>query len=354
MTEDNHILIRNIYYMLSYAFRELRRNNYENIDKEQFDEVQDLFAEILFRGVSQQLKQGLYREYVGKVEAMPLLRGKLEIGGTIRNKIRHKNLLTCDYDELSENNIFNQIIKTTAVILVGNECVKADRKNQLKRILPFFSGVESLDPFAIKWNRLRFQRSNRTYKMLINICYFVLSGMLLTTETGKYRMATFSVDQMNRLFERFVLEFYKRHHPGLRPNADNIDWDIDRDKPCIIDMLPEMHSDITLHNGDHTLIIDTKFYDSATQTHFDKPTIHSANLYQIYTYVKNRDRDNSGNVAGLLLYAKTDEDIAPDLDATFGKNRIMVKTLDLNREFDDIRRQLDEIADEFVNQENTM
>ena len=60
MTEDKGILIRNIYYMLTYAFQELRQNNYEDIAKEDFERIQDLFAEILYRGVSVQLKQGLY------------------------------------------------------------------------------------------------------------------------------------------------------------------------------------------------------------------------------------------------------------------------------------------------------
>ena len=80
------------------------------------------------------------------------------------------------------------------------------------------------------------------------------------------------------------------------------------------------------------------------QEQFDKQTIHSGNLYQIFTYVKNLDKDNAGNVSGMLLYARTQEEIAPDLDATFGKNRIMVRTLDLNCDFSGIRGQLDRIA----------
>ena len=50
MTTDKGILIRNIYYMLAYAFQELRQNNYAEIDGEDFDEIYDLFAEILARG----------------------------------------------------------------------------------------------------------------------------------------------------------------------------------------------------------------------------------------------------------------------------------------------------------------
>ena len=47
MTEDKGILIRNIYYMLAYAFQELRQNNYAEIEGEAFDDIYDLFAEIL-------------------------------------------------------------------------------------------------------------------------------------------------------------------------------------------------------------------------------------------------------------------------------------------------------------------
>ena len=56
MTIDKGIFIRNIYYMLTYAFQELKQNNYEEIAGEEFDEIHDLFAEILLRGISFQLK----------------------------------------------------------------------------------------------------------------------------------------------------------------------------------------------------------------------------------------------------------------------------------------------------------
>lgn len=59
-------------------------------------------------------------------------------------------------------------------------------------------------------------------------------------------------------------------------------------------------------------------------------------------YVKNLDVKDTGNVSGLLLYAKTDEDITPDLSASFGKNHIRVRTLDLNQEFSGIASQLEE------------
>ena len=51
MTKDKGILIRNVYYMLSYAFSSLRKNNYEDVEKEDFERIEDLFAEILYKGI---------------------------------------------------------------------------------------------------------------------------------------------------------------------------------------------------------------------------------------------------------------------------------------------------------------
>lgn len=330
--------------MLTYAFQELRKNNYEDVKKEDFENIQDMFAEILYKGMSHQLKQGLHREYILRNDTIPTLKGKLDINGTLRNQIRQKRLLACEYDELSENNIFNQIIKTTASILMRERTVKSSRKHQIKTIMPFLSGVDEINPFTIKWSTLRFQRSNQTYKMLLNICYFVLDGMLLTTESGGYRMASFSDDHMSTLYEKFVLEFYRYHYKSLSANPDMIKWDVDYDQSPVINLLPSMKTDITLHKGPRTLIIDTKYYGTSLQYNQDKATIRSNNLYQIFAYVKNLDKNNTGNVSGMLLYAKTKEEISPDLDAMIGRNKIYVRTLDLNCDFKAIESQLKDIA----------
>ena len=50
--------------MLSYAFKILKQSNYDEVASEKFENAQDLFAAILSKGIAQQLKQGLYREYV--------------------------------------------------------------------------------------------------------------------------------------------------------------------------------------------------------------------------------------------------------------------------------------------------
>ena len=79
--------------MLSYAFRILKQSNYDEVASEKFENAQDLFAAILSKGIGQQLKRGLYREYTMKHETFSVMRGKLDVPGTIRNQIQRKQKL---------------------------------------------------------------------------------------------------------------------------------------------------------------------------------------------------------------------------------------------------------------------
>ena len=336
--------------MLSYAFKNLKQNNYESVASENFESVQDLFAAILYKGTAQQLKQGLHREYVSHNESLILMRGKIDLPGTIQNRIQRKQKLVCEYDELSENNIYNQILKTTILYLLQDAEVKKERKAQLKKLLLFFDGVEQLLPSEIQWSRLQFHRNNMNYKMLLNLCYLLLDGMLQTTDKGKYRLAAFSEESMSSLYERFILEYYQQEHSYLsQVKAAKIKWDLSDEDIAEnkgIRFLPEMQTDTFLKMNEQILIIDAKYYGKTLQNNYEKKTLHSSNLYQIFTYVKNQDKKNTGNVSGLLLYAKTEEDITPDCLYLISGNKIAAKTLDLNTDFMTIRAQLDGIVEE--------
>lgn len=336
--------------MLSYAFQVLKQSNYESIASEEFELVQDLFAAILAKGVAQQLKQGLYREYVTQHETLSVMRGKLDMPGTIRNRIQRKQKLACEFDELSENNLYNQVLKTTMHYLIRDKGVADGRKAALNKVLVFFDGVALLELSGIEWSRLHYQRSNKNYEMLLNICYFVLEGMLQTTEKGEYKMAAFSDEHMARLYEKFILEYYRHHHSYLtEAKAAQVKWNLlGENDESMIRFLPVMQTDIYLRKDDKILIIDAKYYGRTLQNQFDKYTLHSANVYQIFTYVKNQDKGNTGNVVGLLLYAKTEEAITPDCTFNMGGNQIGVKTLDLNTDFRVIAAQLDKIAADFL------
>ena len=345
------IRIQNIYHMLAYAYQVLREQGYRDVATEEFANTAELCAAILARGISSQLKRGLGREYVNVTEPLSSLRGKIEVTESLKTRAILRRQLVCNYDEFSVDTHMNRILKATCMLLLRADIVKA-RKKELKRLLVFFSDVIDIDLATVDWH-MRFDRNNQTYRMLMNVCWLVYKGLLQTQSDGSTRLMDFLDEQrMSRLYEKFILEYYRQEHPELNASASYIGWALD---DGFDDMLPAMKSDIMLSRDGKVLIIDAKYYSHTTQQQFDKRTIHSNNLYQIFTYVKNKEAelaDVPHEVSGMLLYARTDEEIQPDGVYQMSGNQISVTTLDLNSQFDDIRFQLDRIAMEhFFNQE---
>ena len=229
-------------------------------------------------------------------------------------------------------------------LLLRSDIAKS-RKKDLRKILVYFGNIDTLDIHSINW-KIQYNRNNQTYRMLISICYLVIKGLLQTTTDGTTRLMDFLDEQrMCRLYERFILEYYRKEFPQLSPSASQIHWVLDDGADM---MLPVMQSDITLTKGNDVLIIDAKYYTHTTQVQYDVHTFHSGNLYQIFTYVKNKDAEygktSPHKVSGMLLYAATDEVLQPDNVYQMSGNQISVKTLDLNLDFQHISNQLKAIV----------
>ena len=339
------IKIQNIYYMLTYAFQILKEQGYANCATEEFENTADLLSAILVKGITVQIKRGLNRTYTEKTEPLSCLRGKINVTESIRQQTIIKQQLVCTYDEFSVDSYMNRILKTTMELLLRYGIPKI-RKKELRNLLLYFKDIKTIDIYNINW-KFRFHRNNQSYQMLMSVCYLILKGLLQTTADGSVKLMQFLDEQrMCRLYEKFILEYYKKEHPEIKASASQISWQLD---DGFSSMLPIMQTDIMLSKESTTLIIDAKYYSHTAQTQYGYNTLHSSNLYQIFTYVKNKDaeyKDIPHTVSGMLLYAKTDETIQPNHIYYMSGNKISVRTLDLNQPFKEIANQLDNIVKE--------
>lgn len=342
------IRIQNIYYMLAYAFQVLHEQGYKDVATEDFENTAELLSAILCRGVSVQIKRGLCRQYITNEEPLGSPRGKIEIGESIKTQAIRKKQLVCSYDEFSVDAYTNRIIKTTMMVLLRANIAKA-RKKELRKLLIYFDGVSVLDIHTINWN-IQYDRNNQTYRMIIEICYLVIKGLLQTTADGSTRIMDYADEQtMAKLYEKFILGYFQREHPEIKAYSPQIAWQVTDGYRTL---LPTMQSDIVISNRKtkKTLIIDAKYYSHNMQTKapYMTQTLHSGNLYQIFTYVKNWSAAPDETISGMLLYARTDDGIQPDNDYQMSGNQISVKTLDMDSDFTEIAAQLDAIAERIM------
>lgn len=331
--------------MLSYAFRILNEEKYHDIKAEEFQYTADLMAAILLKGLSSQIKRGLGRDYIEKTDMISTPRGKIDVSLSIKEQAIFSRKLVCVYDSFEENTYMNQVLKSTAQRLIQSDDVKMERKKALKKLMLYFNNVDIIDLRIVKWRGFQYTKNNATYKMLIDICFLVAKGLLLTDEKGDLKMSKYLDDrQMHNLYEKFILEYYRKHYPEFKATPSQVDWNVD---DGFLELLPAMKSDITLEYQGRTTIIDAKYYSRMLQYNqmFNSKTLHSNNMYQIFTYVKNKDVKQDGSVSGVLLYAKTEEEEMLDQSYSMSGNKISVKSLDLGSDFDEIAMTLDGIAE---------
>ena len=117
MTKHNNHLIKKIYYILSYAFTTLQQEEYENIAAEEFENLHNLFAAILAKGIGRQLKQELYRDYQSRADNLSTLRGKIYMVGTAQNHMAKKSLLKCEYHYTLPLDKFHFISVTNSITI---------------------------------------------------------------------------------------------------------------------------------------------------------------------------------------------------------------------------------------------
>jgi len=332
--------IKNVYYMLTYAYEVLKSKKYEQLNREDFENIYDLLATLLLCGTNDLIKRGFLRSYINKTEELSAIRGKISISRSIRKLSFHNAKAVCDFDEFNADIYFNQIIKATLICL-KHRPVQSTIKRDISKVLLYFNEIGTVEISTIKWDTLKFNRNNTHYDTLLYFCRLICEEAIANKEKGKKSFRVVEDILLPKLFEKFVFAFYKNELSDCSVlYQKKIVWKSDH-----FDMLPNMNVDTMILDGTHKLIIDTKFYSKTSNIHpfSNNRTVVSSNLYQIFTYVKNEAANAPDNsVSGMLLYPQVDEKMKKPHYNMDG-NSIFVRTVDLNQDFQGIREELIEI-----------
>ncbi|WP_168123940.1 restriction endonuclease [Paenibacillus sp. HB172176] len=346
MERNSAIPIRNIYYMLSYAYQALNLSEYQHMGTEQFENIKDLYAEILSIGIPVLIRGGLSKDYVSVEERSTVIKGKIDINSTIKtNALVNKKLMVI-YEEFSEDILLNQIMKATLVILSRSAIINQKYRRICYGFLPFFTGVSDIELSLQVWKRVRYNRQNIRYPFIIDVCRYLFEELLLHENLAdQSRKGVQDEQRLSSLYEKFIFSFYKRETDYL-VSRPQIQWSVD---DGFTDALPIMQTDIVLQRGNKTLIVDAKFYSENMAVRFEGGASKqkSGNLYQIFTYITNWERKPAEIVGGMLLYARTTALHQPIHKYKMNGNEISIVTLDLNQDFNGIKGDLLAYADQY-------
>ncbi|MGV3704305.1 MAG: 5-methylcytosine-specific restriction endonuclease system specificity protein McrC [Arcticibacter sp.] len=340
------IPIQNIYYLLCYAWDRLDKKDVVLVGKDEFTSIQDLLAKILITGVSSILKKGLDRDYVDVTDDLATIKGKLDFSGSIKQNLFARQRAICSFDEFSSDTLHNQILLSSMELLLRTTGVAAVLKLQLRNLIPHFMNVSSVALRPKLFDKIQIHRNNRHYDFPLRVCQLIVDNSIPSETPGLYKFMSFERDErkMNRLFEQFVRNFYKREQSEFKVTAEHISWKLCSDNILDMGYVPNMRTDITLKNRHRKIIIDTKYYNRTLRTYYDKETLNSDNLYQMTSYLVNQQSDENitKSVTGILLYPQTNQEL--NLNYHFLGHSLQIRTINLAEDWARIDRRLREIV----------
>ena len=333
------IPIQNVYYLLCYAWGHMREGEIVEAGATGRTKLANLFAQVLVNGTRRVLRQGLDRGYVTRSEDMSRLRGRVELSTSIQRALLPRAQAHCRYGTLSQDVIHNRILKSTMRHLARTEELDGDLRDGLTRLVRRFRNVRDVPLRRSLFRRVQLHSNNAFYRFLMNVCALVEQNLVVEEGGEGRRFRDFRKDdaQMGALFERFVRRFYEHEQNRYRVSAPHIRWDLDSPAPS---HLPSMQTDVVLQSNGRTIIIDTKYYARTLQSHHGTQSYHSANLYQLFAYLKNAEAKSSAfeEAEGLLLYPT----VAISLDEAFRVqgHEVRLRTLNLAQDWVGISNDL--------------
>ena len=281
---------------LSVDINELLNSNILN------NSLLDILAKVFSKKLLNELQKGLYREYVSKEEALSTIKGKTLISKSIKENTINKNKMNCKYDEFTEDNLFNAILKRAiSVILfsIKNDDVKKEL-NIINNVLNYISDIYIPNNIILNY---KLNRMNNRFLECFTLAKLILLNSSMDKSLGKEN--GFSIlFEMNYLYEEYIGVLLKEVF-----NDTNISINTqEKSRYLLWNTLKERNEialkpDIVIYKDNKPkIIIDTK-WKSATID--GKEVYTQGDIYQMYAYITTYEECQQC----ILLYPKTNENV---------------------------------------------
>ncbi|HFJ9429009.1 hypothetical protein LKL95_03310 [Bacillus cereus] len=336
--------IRNLFCILCYAneMPELVRS-INSVDKDLPNLM--VITKLFIQETNQIIKRNLYKDYRGVEEDTSQIKGKVLFNQSMQQIANHKAYLTCEMDEFDENNLQNQLLKTTLINLMGKSQLPKSDKINIQSLLYKFSKVNTIKVQRIHFFSVQLNRSNLYYRKMLLLARIIFELQNMSEQDGEINLFEILNDEkkMQKIFEKFILNFYRYEQNKYQSRSEKLKWDLGAGNPKLV---PDMNTDISLFSKDkeQKIIIDAKYYSKTLIEYYDIQKIRSSHLYQLYAYLSHSH--DTIITRGILVYPTNgyNVDETYTLPIRVGNHvnttTIRIFTVDLSQEWEKIECQM--------------
>ena len=340
---EKRIPIANIYYLLCYAWKHVEESDVVRLDEVgELERVHDLLGKVLAEGTFRLIRSGIDRGYREEREDIAGIRGKIDVGETVKRALRSRGQVACTFEEMSHDVLHNRILRSTLKSLTRLPDLDGDVATSVRSAYAKLKGITNVTLSRRLFKRVQLDRNRRYYRLLLSVCRLIHEHLLPDEASGETRFTDFSDEQMEKLYEEFIIEFYRREQDHYRINrrGRSIRWVDDGTDDHQRSMIPQMQADVILDAPDRRIIMDAKFYRRALSTRYGTTKLRSEHLYQLLAYMRNREASEAAGPKheGMLLYPTVDETVA--VDVRLEGFRVSARSINLGQEWQNIHNDM--------------
>lgn len=260
--------------------------------------LSETLAAIFADRLRQELLRGPERAYQEREADLRRFKGKLHVPRQILRNQVHRERFYCRFDEFSEDTLMNRIFRASCRVLLDYTRSPATQ-DALRQCLLLLDGVPDTAIQETDFGRIAINRQNERFADVLRFCRLLLAGRSPTIQAGA--TPTFSLlFDMNKVFERFVAAFLRRHvAPGLtevevHPQGGQHKRHLMTSEGLgVLRLEPDL---FVLGPGGRRLVMDTKWKLLAPGRR-GRGGVTEADLYQLYAYTRRY-----GCARSVLLY----------------------------------------------------
>ena len=154
------IPVENIYYLFCYAWNRFEEARSIPLGATPSPDLPNLLARVLLWGTRAILRRGLDRSYQLHEEEIATVRGRINLGSTLRLQARKARRLHCEFDELSHDVAHNRILKASLKRLARAPTLDFDLAHELRALTRRFPDVTDIRLERSAFSRIQLRRNN--------------------------------------------------------------------------------------------------------------------------------------------------------------------------------------------------
>lgn len=254
--------------------------NNSNIQVERMN-LYEIFINMYLQEIRRLIKIGIKSDYIFKEDNLNYYKGKLLTSQHLKINLVHKERFYVAYDEFNPNRVENKLIKAT-LLKLQKLTTSAENSKEIRQLLVFFEIIDASMNYTADFSKVRINRSNRDYEMIMQWSKVFLLNKSFTTFSGNNnsRALLFS---MEKVYESYVAKHLKKilWEDGWNVSSQDRGYYLFTKPRLQFALIP----DIVCKRGERTIIMDTKWKKLVNNERINYG-ISQSDMYQMYAYSK--------------------------------------------------------------------